>query len=72
VKPDSRHDERVTLAVDSVLVDISGSALMRRTLADGDDGPPRCLGLSSTLDADPRDIPSRLIRLWIARCGHAE
>jgi CheY-like chemotaxis protein len=37
-----------------------------------DDGPPRCHGITSTLEAGLRDTLCKLIRLWIARSGHGE
>jgi CheY-like chemotaxis protein len=54
------------------VVAIGGPALqatMQRLTA-ADDGPPRCHGLTSTLEAGLRDTLCRLIRLWIARSGH--
>jgi DNA-binding response OmpR family regulator len=50
------------------VIALGGPALQTSVarLADRDDTPGRYLGLSSTLDADLREVLSKLIRLWIA------
>jgi CheY-like chemotaxis protein len=62
----SDHDSLAVIAV--------GGAALQTTVARlaEHDGPPRCLGVSTTLESDLRDTLGRLIQLWIARCDHAD
>lgn len=55
------------------IIAVGGPALQATVerLTGRDDGPPRCAGIASALEADPRDTLCKLIRLWIARSGHA-
>jgi hypothetical protein len=56
------------------VIALGGPALQAsvRRLVDRDDMPMRFLGQPSTLEADLRDVLSRLIRLWIAGGGHGD